>query len=192
MDKYKEQIIELAASWWANVIKDAKLDAGDDERDGAIAIVLGKMLQQPIAQEKSEMFKNRLKEYLDIEFDKCLINNGMRSIILDCDYGPDRNLSEIAKQCDISENNFPWKTTMWIGTNFCNVRYGYRHPIEAIFETKEHLSEILNEDIKALEYYEQQPDDYFVIGTREELMKEMEDKLKQDQEKYEKFIKENR
>lgn len=92
MEKYKEQIIEIASSWWANFIKEAKLDAGDDSRDGAIAIVLGKMLQQPIAQAKSEMFKQRLKEYLDIEFDKCLVNNGMRSIILDCDYGPERNL----------------------------------------------------------------------------------------------------
>ena len=38
MDKYKEQIIELATSWWANVIKDAKLDAGDDGRDGAMLL----------------------------------------------------------------------------------------------------------------------------------------------------------
>lgn len=192
MEKYKEQIIETAASWWAEVIKNAKLDAGDDGRDGAIAIVLGKMLQKPIAQEKAELFKRRLKEYLDIQYDKELINNERGSIILSCDYGPDKVLDEIAKQCDISENNFPWKTTMWIGKNFCNVRYGYRSSIEALFESKEHLSEVLNKDIKALEYYEQQPDDYFVIGTREELMKELEDKLKQDQEKYEEFIKENK
>ena len=192
MKDYKEQILEAASSWWTEVIKNAKLDAGDNGRDGVIAIVLGKMLQQPISYEKAEMFKKRLKEHLDVEFDKCLINNGMRYIILDCDYGPDRNLYEIAQQCDISENNFPWKTTMWIGKNYCQARYGYRNPIEVLFESKEHLSEVLNDDIKALEYYEQQPDDYFVIGTREEIMKEMEDKLKEDQEKYEKFIKENK
>lgn len=45
---------------------------------------------------------------------------------------------------------------MWIGTNFCNVRYEYRQPFQALFVTKEHLGQILDEDIKALEYYEQQ------------------------------------
>lgn len=192
MKDYKEQIIEIAASWWADVIKDAKLDCGDNDRDGAIAVVLGKMLQKPIAQEKSEIFKRRLKEFLDAEFDRVIINKGMRSVILSCDYGPDKNLSEIAEQCDISENNFPWKTTMWIGKNYCQVRYGYGSSLDTIFESKEHLSDILNDDIKTLEYYEQQSDDYFVISTKKELMKEMEDKLKKDQEKYEKFIKGNK
>ena len=105
MKDYKEQILEAASSWWTEVIKNAKLDAGDNGRDGVIAIVLGKMLQQPISYEKAEMFKKRLKEHLDVEFDKCLINNGMRYIILDCDYGPDRNLYEIAQQCESNNSD---------------------------------------------------------------------------------------
>lgn len=49
---------------------------------------------------------------------------------------------------------------MWIGTNFCNVRYEDRQPFQALFDTKEHLGQILDEDIKALEYYKQQPSDF--------------------------------
>lgn len=184
-DKYKEQIIEIASSWWAEVIKDAKLDCGANSSDEILATALGEMLKKPVAEDNSKLFKEKLKEYLDKAFDDKIIKIGMGSIILGCDYNPCKILYDLAKECDISENNFPWKTTMWIGKNYCKVRYGYSSPIENLFESEEYWLDTIESDKKAIKDYENRPDDDFGLFPKEELIKEAKNILDEDKKKYE-------
>lgn len=123
---YKNSIVTIASNWWTEVIKDAKLDSGATGYEGAMSTILGNMLKEQISDTKQLKFKNLLREYIIKNYEENFIkSNGTRSIILSCDYGPDANLAKIAEQCSISENNFPWKTTMWIGPDYIQVKYGY-------------------------------------------------------------------
>lgn len=181
--EYKEKILDVASNWWGEVIKDAKLDCGAKGYDEVMATALGNMLKTNLEEKNINSFKTLLRKRIEEEYDEIRYNG---TFILSVDYEPDRNLYDIAKECNINTNNFPWKTVMWIGKDFIKLRYGYSSQTETIFETEEHLKREIEKDEKRIEEYKKRDDDTFTIFSREELIEEIQrdlDKNKQSLKK---------
>lgn len=189
--KYKQQIVDIAASWWTNVITNAKMDCGATGRDDLFTEALGYMLKKPSSQNELDKFKKVLANYLNSEFDRVFKENENNCIILDCDYSPCKVLRDIAEQCNISTNNFPWKTTMWIGKNYCEVKYGYSSPIEYLFTCKEYWQDRIKLDKESILQYESEPESNFTIFSKQSLIEEAENRLHETEKQYRKFLEAN-
>lgn len=90
---------------------------------------MASMLVKTVTEEQKNKFIEILTERIVTE----------QRDILSVDYGPDMLLGESAEQAGISENNFPWKTVMWIvmekdtGMAKVIVRAGYRAEQKQIY-----------------------------------------------------------
>ena len=150
-----ENIATMSANWWANTLVDPRFDNGEI----GLATVLARSAVKDISDQQLDEFKSLLKEYILTEVDK--LTTPEATFILSCDYGPDANLNRIASQCLISELNFPWKTTMWIGKDFCQVKYGYSMYIEYLYVTEARLLRCIKSAEDTIKYYETKDDEYF-------------------------------
>ena len=114
----------LAAKWWANKIsRNPRHDNGANDMGNNLAGILADMMNEPVTEEQKEKFISALVERLikvERPYQACM----------ECDYAPNRILSESAKEAGISLNNFPWKTFMvWEYSKKCfMVKDGYRAP----------------------------------------------------------------
>lgn len=161
-----DKICKLASNWWYNTIQNPKFDNGDETR---LSSILGILAVQKAELDQYKLFKEKLYNKIKEEL---LKRNESDVFILSCDYSPDRNLCNIADQCNISLNNFPWKTTMWVSRNHIKVSYGYRNPFNLLYANETYFENQLNDIEKSIKFYKEKPDDYFVIGTKEEVLKE--------------------
>lgn len=134
-----EKAAKVASEWWANVVCNPKFDNGDDRQEGKLASAMAKMNVNLINQETKEKFQKTLEEKI------ISILKVREYMELNCDYGPDINLMEVAKVCGINPLNFPWKTNMGISPDFVNVSYGYATPYEFIYATKKHLEKQMSD-----------------------------------------------
>lgn len=99
-----EKIAQLASDWWTNVVTQPKFDNGDKSVEGMFTSAIASLSVKNIAGSDVASFNrelynhilNRLKDVTDVS-----------SIIYSCDYGPDRNLRDIAEKNNIPINNFP-------------------------------------------------------------------------------------
>ena len=175
-----DKIIDLATNWGVDVIQNPKFDNGDTSQTGAISMIISKMLVKDTNQEQLDKFKQIIqnKIYENLAYD--------RDYILSVDYGPCRDLYEAAQESGISENNFPCKTTMWIGKDHLIVSYGYRSPLETLYANESYYENKIASCLKAVRDHKHNPDDYYTFGSREEIIKEYEDEI----EKYKKALEE--
>lgn len=121
----KEQI-EKAVVWWADRVAKPTFSAlTNEERESPenkgmiFAEFLSNMAVKPVTQKQRKKFMDTLRAILMIE------NFFGRVWILDVDYGPCMILRDAAEAAEISVNNFPWKTTMWLMDGKVLVRLGY-------------------------------------------------------------------
>lgn len=101
-----EEICKIASSWWTNVIKNPKMDNGDESQAGMLINMLATLNTSKITPEQQKQFsyelyeeiKNTIKDYDDAQI-----------MWLDVDYGPNKYLSEPAEKCGINLLSFPVK-----------------------------------------------------------------------------------
>lgn len=175
-----DKIVDLATNWWMEIIQDPKFDNGDTSQTGALSMMLSKMLVKDTNQEQLNKFKSLLqtKIYENLAYDK--------DYILSVDYGPCRDLYEVAQESGISENNFPCKTDMWIGKDHLIVSYGYRAPLQVLYANKSYYENKIASCLKSIKDHQNKPDDYYIFGSREEIIKEYEAEI----ERYKNALKE--
>ena len=153
MRDMREEIAQKASEWWTNIIAMPKFDNGADGVENMFASALATLNVRDVSAKHLETFKNELYIYIFGRLQS--LDTGM-SIILDCDYSPDRNLKSIAEHNDIPVSNFPWKTTMWIYNDACIVRYGYGADREYIYESENYWHRKLLDNQKSIEYWSQE------------------------------------
>lgn len=157
-----EEICKIASTWWSDVIENPKMDNGDTTNSGTMAMLLLKLhtpkitpeQQKQFKQELYEEIKNTIKDYDDTQI-----------MWLDVDYGPNKYLSEPAKKCNISLNNFPIKTTMQINKHVVKVRYGYTSEYETLYADKFYWKNKIKDCKETIKYYKSKDDSYFECWT---------------------------
>jgi hypothetical protein len=119
--------IEKAVIWWADQIAKPTFKAlNDEERKSPenkamqFAELLATMNVEPVTKEQRLKFMEALRVQLKIESMFGTLHS------LSVDYGPCTVLSNAAKIAEISEDNFPWKTTMIFYDNKVIVSLGYQ------------------------------------------------------------------
>lgn len=155
MNSVIDEIATITSEWWANTLVDPKFDNGET----GLATVLAKIAQKDISERQLIEFKGKLGQYVVNELNKLTTDDS--TIILSCDYGPDATLTKFATECLINEGNFPWKTTMWIGKDFCQVKYGYSSHIEYLYVTESRLQRCIKSAEDNIVYWKTKDDDYF-------------------------------
>lgn len=128
---------DAAAMWWSSVLRDPKIDSGDDnpKRDNLIALRKEKLLPQPIGglEAFAGILAQRLNQYLaEYDPDDYTTRYG---ITLRVDYRPDMFLSECAEQAGLRNDitDWPWKTVMWVKPDKVSVKYGDRAKTQVIW-----------------------------------------------------------
>jgi hypothetical protein len=114
--KITNKQIEKAVTWWADQVAKPTFSALTDEerkqpenRGMHFAEFLAGVSVKPVTLEQRKKFIRALRSELKI--------NKLYShwaLILSVDYSPCQMLTSAAKSAGISENNFPWKTVMWL------------------------------------------------------------------------------
>lgn len=86
-----EEICKIASSWWTNVIKNPKMDNGDESQAGMLINMLATLNTSKITPEQQKQFKQELYEKI-IDTIKDYEDNNI--MWLDVDYGPNKYLLE--------------------------------------------------------------------------------------------------
>lgn len=155
MSDVADEIATIVADWWADVIVNPKFDNGEI----GFATALARYATKEVSERQLTKFKGLLGQYVVDEIAKLTTPDA--TFVLSCDYGPDKTLYHFAAECLISDNNFPWKTTMWVGRDFCQVRYGYSNHIEYIYVTESRLQRCLKSAEDNIIYWQNKDDEYF-------------------------------
>ena len=171
-----KNIAKVVSSWWSDVIMHPKMDNGDESEAGILSMALLTMMSlDNITVEQQKQFRNELYEFIV----KTLQNADDTKVLwLDVDYSPNKYLSDIAKSCNISSNNFPLKTTMKITKHFVSVRYGYGSDFETLYADKHYYMQKIQDYKETIKHYEIQDDSYFFIGSKESNIKRCENEIK--------------
>ena len=163
-----DKICKIASNWWANAIEHPKMDNGDYSREGRALNLISTIMVQLITTEQQKQFNEELYN----EIKNILKNyNENQSLYLSVDYSPNKYLSEPAKKCNISLNNFPIKTTMQINKHVVKVRYGYGSDYETLYADKYYYENEIKSYEETIEYYKEQDESYFFIGSKEAAIK---------------------
>ena len=123
---------EVAAKWWADKIRNvgpANYNNGDNGVRGGMAMMMATMIAVDKAPSNVsvELFEKKLAEKIK----ESVESRGQLS--LDCDYGPNMLLGNIARETEIDPMSFPWKTNMHITPDKVQVSFGYGAGYETIF-----------------------------------------------------------
>jgi hypothetical protein len=117
-----------AAQWWASQLKRGGADNGDNSSTGIYTMMLGSVLQS-VSREKNTAEKvEKFTELLTNHLEKVTGNR----MFISCDYGPDYELSRIAKEAGVDCGAFPWKTSMILDEGKIKVACGYGSPYEEL------------------------------------------------------------
>lgn len=143
----KQEVANMAATWWADKVTAPEFDNGDPSFTGFLGSFLAAQLVKPVELEQREKFISILVDTILASLD-----DG-RQFTLSVDYGPDGYLSTAAELAGIGSNNFPWKTVMWIDENHISVRCGYGAPEEMIYATKAYYAGRITSAKESIEKY---------------------------------------
>lgn len=157
---------EVASQWWSEVVGNPKFDNGDNSVVGLLVNASNTSNVEFVTEEQVVRFRECLAQLVDAEFEKGL------ACILTVDYSPNLHLQKAAKECGISQNNFPHKTTMWVYEGYVSVSYGYGADEEILYETVEHWEDMIKsvsatmesfndpEDAKLLNHFRGKKEEY--------------------------------
>lgn len=115
MAKYNtiEELAEVASNWWYEKVKSPRFDAGAD--NSALSMAEGLMTifaakdRKKSGENSAEHFKVALKYIITRELAKGYCS-------LDCDYGPDKLLTEACQISGFPTSSIPWKSYMHINS----------------------------------------------------------------------------
>lgn len=127
------EYVKVAVNWWANAIVNPKFDNGDNDMNGAMAIILAMKVnsKRSITKEQIDIFKKELADIIVAQMESSL-NEECR---LGVDYHPDMLLCKAAQKAGINDDmGFPWKTTMCINKNKVYVAVGSGASWETLWE----------------------------------------------------------
>lgn len=170
------KISEIVAKWWTGVIISPRFDTGDDSKVGFFIQFLQESLVTKLNPHQLKQFSNEVYNYVYTTLQKC---SEYEKFYLDVDYNPCKVLSQIAEKCDISLNNFPLKTTMCITKHSINVKYGYGSMYETLYADKQYYDREIEHYQETLDEYTNGKDKDFVVGTKQELIEGILEKIKQ-------------
>ena len=111
---------QAAANWWADAIKAPRYDNGDPVTS-MLATVLDADRARPTTSQQV-----RFADALQQRIEALLERMGEFGCTLTVDYGPDLILREAAEDAGLSSQEFPWKTRMWVYSDYVTVSAGYR------------------------------------------------------------------
>lgn len=127
---------KAAAKWWADQLRGgAKLDNGDESRQGGMAMMLGLLAQSAERKGRDTGKVDAFEEALARRFEA--IDDGKWKFpIAGVDYHPDRHLVEAAEEVglDLGMASPPWKTSMYSLAGKVTVYCGYRAPEEVVYD----------------------------------------------------------
>ena len=113
---YSDKIINIAAQYWINIIKDGKdHDNGDNSLTGFICSHWANESTKELENKKLEEFRKAFFKELKKNIKKFPEQS---EIHLYCDYHPCLVLSKAAEEADIDTIQFPWKTGIIIGPDY--------------------------------------------------------------------------
>lgn len=184
MSKTIQEIANIAAEWWADKVISPKFDNGDSGLGGFFAMTMATQLVKDIDNTQRKKFVDTLSEYISERL------NSNREPYLDVDYGACQSLSEAAEKAGISENNFPWKTYMWVDKNHVSASYGYRGEEEILYANKTFWRKRIESCNNSIQSYESgEYCSYMEDGEeKQKHIAEMISKLKKDITEYEVFL----
>lgn len=128
---------DAAAMWWTSILRDPKLDNGDDSPMMAVITTLSKEHHPAQPEDGLELFFLHLSGYLNDKLgemnpDSYEVRYG---IGLSVDYHPDQVLAECATVAGLrlGISDWPWKTHMTVKPDEVSVSYGYRAQPEVVW-----------------------------------------------------------
>ncbi len=130
----QNNVIEIAAGWWAARLQCLHHDNGGKEHVNQMAMFFADMLaaSHKPTNDQLEKFKTALETCIKRERER------RNYIYLSCDYSPDRILAEAAKEAGIDSSVFPYKVSTYITEdNKFMVRDGYGAPTVEVTEVPE-------------------------------------------------------
>lgn len=160
----RELISTIASKWWVDMIQNPKFDNGVD----SFANILAKNSVKDISAHQLEKFQILVKHLIWRKLNENIITG--TEYVLGCDYGPCRELEDIAEQCNIPTTNFPWKTNMWVSDNHIFVSTGYRGPREYLYADINFYKDKVSSVDKAISLLDTRSDDWFELYSKEEYL----------------------
>lgn len=135
MENVINHAAEKTMAWyWTRPILSGNMNfdagAGNDT-----SLSIAQMIASNIASNERDKIDNTIiKKFYNKLVEKIIDDNITH---LDCDYGPCIELSEIAKECGISNSLFSWKTYTFIENGKVFAKSGYGHTVNMIPLLKE-------------------------------------------------------
>lgn len=122
-----ELILNRAAKWWADALRNPKFDnlgdgpaSAQERMTSGLAGMMASSIHKTPTDQNLEKFQKELAKSLATPR-----GSGFFEQSLHVDYGPDQILANAATAAGLEKIQFPWKTGMWIDSNSFSVRYGY-------------------------------------------------------------------
>lgn len=132
MVKLDERSARIAAKWWADRLRSgAKLDNADPSQAGGMAFIMGKILQNKMAQKRT---LEQVQVFEDSLFEELRDQKTFTTHVAGVDYHPTGVFLRAAEKAGIKLGGscLPWKTHMYYIDGVVKVSYGYGAPIESI------------------------------------------------------------
>lgn len=138
MSKTINEIALMAANWWADKVIAPKFDNGEQSGTGFMIKAMAELLVEPVTENQRELFVSYLSKEIEVKLSE------NKRVILSVDYHPDLLLADAATFAEISLDNFPWKSCMWISKNHISVCYGYMKAEQYIYSNKAYWQDQIN------------------------------------------------
>lgn len=176
-----DKISKIASSWWTSVINNPRFDNG--EINYIISILHSKTIKKYNPYELN-LFKdalytlicNKLKNLDDFQY-----------YWLDVDYNPCKDLKQCAEVANITETNFPIKTTMCISNHHIFVKYGYSDTGTYLYMDKFYIENKINEYDKNISDKIKKAEDDFGLFDKKTIINELTKELKYWKNKLDNF-----
>lgn len=135
--------IEVAATWWADQLRQVPNHDNGDVMCNAMASWAADRTRHVITEEQIARFKNELmcrwvkRNQDNWSPDKPLLGSALRNLATD--YSPAGELAEALEVAEITPANLvlPIKTVMWIDPGKVSVSCGYGAPIEILYDERD-------------------------------------------------------
>lgn len=115
----QNNVIEIAASWWAARLQKLHHDNGAKDSTNVMAMLFADMIAIDHRPTNDQLVKFRSA------LEDCIKREGRNYISLSCDYSPNSILAEAAEKAGINSCVFPYKVSTHIDGDKFIVRDGY-------------------------------------------------------------------
>ena len=171
-----DKICSIASEWWSEVIKNPKMDNGDDSEGGRLTTMLLHLATSETSEKQRNEFKQGLYNQIRPKVEN--LETDISTFWLNVDYSPCENLARCAEQCNISLNNFPVKTSIKLTKHCVLVKYGYNSDVEILYADKWFYNYQIEDLELSIKHYENTQDEFFKIADKQKIINSLKNKLK--------------